>query len=288
MTAPNPPPRPNAGLPPAPPRQSNPGISTSGRPNLLWSNLAILVLALAAFTLLIGLGTWQVQRLAWKEDLIATVEARRLAAPVPAPPPAKWPNFEVGQERYKPARVSGSFEHSEERFLFFPLTEPQGPLGGPGAMVFTPFKTTDNWWVLVNRGFVPEAARDPARRLEGQLQGNVTLTGLLRGFERRSFLNPAPNDQDQMLFVRDRADLLADLETEDRTFAPYYLDLVTSQTPPGGLPQAGETRIAFSNNHLQYAITWYGLAAALLGVTVALLRDRFRRQVKRQHPVADL
>lgn len=267
--------------------------------------VVLMLLASLAFLLLMGLGSWQLQRLAWKEDLVAAVEARRLAEPIAAPAPEALPEkagpgealpekaeegkaepgkagpgkarlgFDLAALRYQPVTLKGTYDHSEERHLFFPLTAPQGgPFGGRGVMVFTPVQTTQGWWVLVNRGFVPERARDPATRLEGQVTGVVQLEGLIRGFENRSFLTPAPSNQDELFFVRDRADLLADLEGEGRVFAPYYLDLVAAQTPTGGLPQAGETRISFANNHLQYALTWYGLAAALVGVLIAQWRQR--------------
>jgi len=234
-------------------------------------HLLVLLFGAVALGILLSLGTWQVQRLAWKEQLIANVETRRTQAAIAAPSPDGWDGLSVAELEYQNATLTGRFDHSNERHLFFPLSNPQGPLGGAGVMVFTPFQTQEGWWILINRGFVPIDWRDPSKRSDGQTSGEISLSGLIRGYENRSWLNPEPSQSDGLYYIRDRKDFLAGLEAPDRSFAPYYLDAVAASTPKGGVPQAGETRISFTNNHLQYAATWYGLAAALAAVVIAFL-----------------
>lgn len=236
------------------------------------------LLAVVATAILVALGTWQVQRLEWKRDLIARVEARVDAPPVAAPGPATWAGFEMVDWEYRPVTVSGEFG-AEELHLYFPLTSPRGPIGGPGYMVIAPFTTDAGWTVLVNRGFVPEDRKDPASRIvpAGADGGRrMTLTGLVRAPEEPTFVTPDPDLEDNIWFARDRTGMIAALDLDPRTTAPYMLDLTADMTPESGIPQAGETRIAFSNNHLQYALTWYGLAVTCVAVTALFVRRKLK------------
>ena len=121
--------------------------------------------------ILIGLGIWQVERLAWKEALIARVTSRLDAPPVPAPPPAEWAKLDIADLQYEPVAVTGHFDNAREVYVVQPLTEPKGRLGGLGYLVMTPLTTDDGWTVYVNRGFVPTANKDPATRPGGQVEG---------------------------------------------------------------------------------------------------------------------
>lgn len=237
--------------------------------------ILVAILIAGAFSTLIGLGVWQVQRLQWKEALIAAAEERPSAAPVPAPGPDTWATFEVDDWRYRPVTLTGTYGPAEAYF-WIALSDPNGPLGGPGAMVLAPFTTTDGWSVLVNRGFVPDAQRQPdARPGSEPPTGTVTITALVRRDDPPSFVTPAADMDERVFFARDIATIMAALEARPPV-APYQVDLVAAETPSGGLPQAGESRMSFTNNHLGYALTWFGLAAALAGV-VAVVLWRARR-----------
>lgn len=234
----------------------------------------LLISAAIAFVILCGLGTWQLQRLAWKNDLIATIETRTALAPVEAPAPADWPALDFAEADYRPVSVSGTFRHDQEIHVFASLDDPQGPIGGFGYFVLTPLQTPDGWWVIVNRGFVPEARADAATRQEGQLPGLVTITGLLRQPQGRNAFTPANDVENNVWYTRDPVAIGAELGLPADGLAPYYIDAEYDPTLPGGLPQGGETTVTFTNNHLQYAVTWYGIAIALVVIVIAMIRRK--------------
>lgn len=210
------------------------------------------------FLTLLGLGTWQVQRRAWKLDLIARTDARVHAPAVPAPGPAAW--GQVGpDDAYRHVTLSGRFLNDRET-LVQAVTD-----YGAGFWVLTPLRREDNSLVLVNRGFVPGDRKDPARRPEGQVADVVRVTGLLRLTEPGGAFLRANDPAADRWYSRDVAAIAAARGLSD--VAPYFVD--ADETPnPGGLPLGGLTVIAFPNNHLVYALTWYGLALMLGGFFV--------------------
>jgi surfeit locus 1 family protein len=221
--------------------------------------------ALLAFVLLMGLGVWQVERRAWKLDLIERVETRVHAAPTAAPGPAAWPRVTAAADEYRRVAVTGHYLNDRET-LVQALTDL-----GAGYWVVTPFQTADGFTVLVNRGFVPSDRRDPASH--GEIDGETTLTGLLRmtephgGFLRTN--DPAQN----RWYSRDVAAIAAARGLSP--VAPYFID-AAARDDPGGFPRGGLTVIAFPNNHLVYALTWFGLAAMLAAAMIFLARDEWR------------
>ncbi len=215
---------------------------------------------------LVSLAAWQVDRRAWKLDLIARVEARVHAPPTEAPGPDRWAGISAGEDEYRRVTVTGAWRHDRSAFVQA-VTE----LGG-GYWVLTPLVRDDGTTVLVNRGFVPAERRDSSSwRTLGK--ASVTVTGLLRisepggGFLRSN--DPAAG----RWYSRDVAAIAASRGLT--AAAPYFID---AERLPGeqGLPVAGLTVLAFTNNHLVYAITWGVLAvmvaAAGLFVTVELVR----------------
>jgi len=237
------------------------------------------VLAIAAailFAILVALGIWQLERRAWKEALIARVEAGLAAAPSPAPGPAVWPTLDLTGMEYQPVQVTGVFDHANEVHVVHTLADPKGPFGGIGYQVFTPLRTSEGWWVYVNRGFVPRERKDPTARGEGQIAGEVVVTGLLRAPHRRSWFTPGDDIEDNAWFSRDPVPFAAASGLPADAVAPYYIDAMADPEMPGGLPQGGETIVSFPNNHLQYALTWFGLAAVLVAVFAAFVLRRMR------------
>lgn len=232
---------------------------------------------LLGLAILVALGTWQLQRLAWKNELIDRVEERLAAAPIAAPPPAAWEDLDLDALDYQPVGVRGHFLNERESHVFIGLTQPRGPLGGPGYFILTPLVTADGWTVIVNRGFVPQERKDPATRLEGQVGGEVAVTGLLRRPEGRNPFTPPDDAAGNMWFTRDPAAIAAALALPGPV-APYMIDAAYDPSQPGGIPQGGESVVSFANNHLMYAVTWYGLAVVLLIVFVAFARGRLRDQ----------
>lgn len=235
---------------------------------------ATAVLGVVAFAILIALGTWQLQRLDWKQAVIARVEERTHAAPVPAPAPADWAGFDLDSWEYRPVTLAGRFRHDREAYVYTLLSEPRGRFSGPGYWIMTPLEIAPETFVIVNRGFVPVEDRDPARRAQGQVEGEVTVTGLVRGAEPRNFFTPADEPSRGLFYVRDAGAIATGYGLGDA--APFSVD--QAETAPGGLPQGGETRLVFTNRHLEYALTWYGLAASLAAIALAVIVGRIRRR----------
>ena len=224
-----------------------------------------LVLAALAFVTLISLGNWQVRRLHWKEALLASVEQQLQAPPITLAEAEALPRSEI---EYRPIEVTGRFEHNRERHFFATYQ------GQSGYYVYTPLRLADGRAIFVNRGFVPFDMKDAATRQEGQVTGTVTVTGLARDRldEKPSFAVPE-NDIAQNIFYWKDIDAMAQSTgLSAGEVVPFFVDADDAPNP-GGLPVGGVTRISFPNDHLQYAITWYGLAATL-AIIVGLLAYR--------------
>ncbi|GAO40958.1 hypothetical protein SCH01S_53_00300 [Sphingomonas changbaiensis NBRC 104936] len=218
----------------------------------------MMLVLLAGTMLFIALGLWQVERRSEKLALIAAVQARVHAAPVAAPGPAEWARINAATDAYRRVRVHGAFLNDSE-ILVQAVSR-----YGPGYWVLTPLRTDQAWTVLVNRGFVPPELRSRASRHAEELKGPVEVTGLLRVTEPHGGFLHANDPAHDRWYSRDvaaigRARHLSHL-------APYFIDAAAGPSekrqPVGGL-----TVLSFPNNHLQYALTWFGLAVlALLGV----------------------
>jgi surfeit locus 1 family protein len=235
--------------------------------------LGLFVPALLAFAVLIGLGTWQLERKAWKEGLIAALNERVAAAPAALPAPAEWPRLEEASEEYRRVTFSATFDHGEEALVYAAPSTFRPDVSGPGYWVFTPARLAGGALLMVNRGFVPEARRDPASRAEGELAGPLEITGALRWPEERRFFSPADEPQKNLWFVRDPQAIAA--AKGIGAVAPFYVEQ-ESPIPPGGLPQPGKLAVTLRNAHLQYAITWYGLALVLVVMFALWTRASWR------------
>ena len=232
-----------------------------------WIVLACVVVATAV---LLGLGTWQVQRLAWKEAMIARAETNRTAAPVP------YDALVASQARgddieYRPVTLSGRFLHDREVYFFATFQ------GATGRFVYTPLERADGSIVWINRGFVHQEDADPARRADGQIEGSVEVVGLAReapdGKPNRFFPDNTPGER--LFFWKDRDAMTRVAGLEPARVRPVFVDAARDGPHAAPrLPVGGVTRISFPNNHLQYAVTWYGLALTLVLVGSAFLWRR--------------
>ena len=222
------------------------------------------MLVLAA--IFIALGTWQVQRLIWKRDLIARVEARIHAPAMPAPVRAEWNAVEREKDEYRRVTATGLFQH-DKTVLVQAVTE-----WGAGFWVLTPMMLADETTVIINRGFVPADRRDPAARVASEIAaGPVTVTGLLRITEPEGAFLRSNDPANDRWFSRDIAAIAASKDLKD--VAPYFID--ADATPnPGGLPIGGLTVVSFRNSHLVYALTWYALAAMSVAGACFVYRSR--------------
>lgn len=210
------------------------------------------VAVLAAFAILCSLGIWQVERLHWKLGLIDRIHDRLSAAPVPLPTsdivPDAW--------QYRRVEVGGVFRYDQESHVFG-----ANRYGDSGWLVITPLERPDGTFVFVNRGWVPQDRKDPKTRPEGQVKGPVHIVGIVHlPWPRGMFVGP--NNPDKNVWFYGDIDAMA-RHDDIRRYAPVFVD--ADATPnPGGLPIGGQTRVHLPNNHLEYAITWFALAAALL------------------------
>lgn len=232
------------------------------RKSLFWPS----VFALGGFLVLLGLGTWQVERLFWKEALIAERQAAVTAPPGPLPASL---DAARGLQYH---RVSAAGTFLADRELFLGATDTDGHLG---YHVIEPLRLASGAVLLVDRGFVPEDRKLPATRAAGEPQGEVAVTGLLRlpPLTKPHWFLPANNAERNYWFWVD-IPAMADAAGLSRVL-PFYID--ADKTPnPGGLPIGGQTPLDLPNNHLQYAITWYALAAALAVIAFIFLRRRAR------------
>jgi len=223
----------------------------------------LLVSCLLAAALFAALGAWQVQRLSWKRDLIARVDARIHASPVPPPSRREWPSLDVRDVEYRRVELHGRFLHDRET-LVDALTA-----RGPGAWVLTPLQTADGV-VLVNRGFVPPERRDPATRREGLAESEVSVTGLLRASEPGGRVLRPNAPEAERWFSRDVVAIAQRRGLTD--VAPFFVD---AEAGPDAdrFPVGGLTVVRFRNAHLAYAVTWFGLCALCLAGVVLLLRE---------------
>jgi surfeit locus 1 family protein len=214
---------------------------------LLWPS----VFAVGAFVVLLGLGTWQLDRRIWKEGLIAARQAALTAPPLALPAAVADP---VALEFHR-VWVEGRFRHDRELYLTGRFYRDK-----PGYQVITPLVLDDGSAVLINRGFVPLAAKDPTSRAAGQVAGRVRIEGVARRSGAPGWFTPDNEPAANLWFYPDLAGMAAAAGLA--RVRPVFVEAGPAPNP-GGLPIGGQTQADLPNDHLQYAITWYSLAAAL-------------------------
>jgi len=235
----------------------------------LFGRAAGIVLVLLALAILLSLGTWQMQRLHWKEGLLAAITERRNAPPVDLA--AVEAMAKTGEDiDYRTVRVTGTYLNDKERH-FFATYE-----GRTGYYVYTPLELADGRILLVNRGFVSFERKEPEMRKQGQLTGEQTVTGLSRVklAAKPSWVVP-DNDIAKNIFYWKDLDVMASSAGLDPARTVQFFVDADATPNPGGMPIGGVTQFDLPNNHLQYAVTWYGLAAALVAVSGVFI---FRRK----------
>jgi surfeit locus 1 family protein len=236
--------------------------------------------AIAALALLVGLGSWQMSRKTWKDGLITQIRERTAAPPQ---------RIEIGRgavrdvPEYTRVEAAGRFDHAREQLLYAVDSR-----SGPGYHVYVPLLAEDGLaasggcmpFVIVNRGFVPEALKAPERRREGQVAGVVRVVGLARHSEIPSVFTPANDPARRLWFWRDLDGMATAFGAGDARcrgdVPPFSIDAEVKPANPGGWPRGGTTNLDLPNRHLEYAVTWYGLAATLVGVWLAFAVGRWR------------
>jgi surfeit locus 1 family protein len=223
-------------------------------------------LALAMLAVLLGLGTWQVERKAWKENLIATLEKRATDAAIALPSPQQWAGLTPGNSEFSRVRVHVEFPKARDALVFSGGAALRDDAKGTGYFVFAPATLPGGQRVVIDRGFVPSKAYPAA-------VGPQDIVGALRFPETPSWFVANHDTAGDVWTVRDPAAMAQLLGWG--TVAPFYIEQ-EAPVPPGGLPHPSPLKPNLRNEHLQYAITWYGLAAVLV-VIFAIWAGR-RRQ----------
>jgi surfeit locus 1 family protein len=233
------------------------------------------VFTIVGIAFLIGLGNWQLDRKAWKENLIATVATRTSYAPQALPPRDSWAQLTPEANEYSHVAFSAEFLEGQEAYAYTAGSSLRADVVGQGFWVFAPARLAGGSIVLINRGFVPTDRKSPATRAQGSLRGSIDIIGYMRWPEARGLFTPADDVKSNVWYVRDPK-AMADAHKWS-VAAPFYIDQELP-VPPGGLPKPGKIEVKMPNNHLGYALTWFGLALALGGVYVVWLAGRLRRR----------
>ena len=218
-----------------------------------------MLFALICAATFVGLGTWQIGRKAWKEALIETLDQRLSARPTELPPPEGWAGLRPADEEFRRVKLKAELQPGREALVYTGTSSLRPDIKAPGYLLFTPARTREGGLVVINRGYVPERGGGPERYPPPS--GMVEIVGALRWPEAA---NPFVRSYDPVAatwFVRDHVEMAA--RNGWGAVAPFYLEMESPQ-PAGGLPRAGALRPNLRNEHLQYAITWYGLALVVV------------------------
>jgi surfeit locus 1 family protein len=232
------------------------------------------VITLAGLVILVGLGIWQLDRKAWKDQLSAKMTARLSAAPVNLPPREQWGRLDQENNEFRRVTFPVEFIKDQEALVYTAGSPLRPDVTGAGYWVLAPARLPGGSVIVVNRGFVPADRKDIATRSDSVPAGVIDITGVMRWPEPRGLFTPADEPKNSVWFLRDHRSMA---QAKDwGAVASFYIDQEEPQAP-GGLPRAGKLTLALPNNHLQYALTWFGLAAVLAGVYLSWLISRRRR-----------
>jgi cytochrome oxidase assembly protein ShyY1 len=226
--------------------------------------------AFAAFTavliaIFIGLGVWQLQRRAEKHALIAALDARVGTAPVALPPPSQWRTLDAVHDEFRRVSFTATYAKLPDAMVYSAGSAVREDVSGPGTWAFLPARLPSGETVVIEAGFVANTMQQREienRAVDKLVTGEpVTLTGYLRFPESAGLLTPAENRTTRLWFTRDHMAMANTLGWG--AVAPFYIDLETPE-PANGIPKPGPLTPHLRDEHMQYAITWFSLAAALL------------------------
>lgn len=219
------------------------------------SVIGLSLIALAMVSMLIGLGVWQLHRKDEKRALIAALTDRLAAPPVVLPPKYRWTSLTPGHDEFTRVTFDATIDSRPDAKVYSSGSALRPDVSGLGTFVFTPARLSDGSIVVVDRGFVPDGvqASDLPRSV-------FKVTGYIRFPEKAGWFAPHEDTPKRLWFVRDHLAMAKAYDWGE--VAPFYVDLET-QSPAPGVPKAGPLQVHLKDDHLQYAITWFGLALAV-------------------------
>jgi cytochrome oxidase assembly protein ShyY1 len=232
------------------------------------------VFVLVAVATFVGLGSWQLQRKAWKEALIESLEQRLSAPPVDLPPRGRWAALDPAYDEFRRVKFFAVLLPGAEALVYTSGSALRSDVSGSGYWVFALARLPAGGLVVINRGFVPQGWQDSATPDAAGMRANTDLVGVMRWPESRSVFSPKDDPDRNLWFVRDPVAIATAKGWGD--VAPFYIELESPQ-PASGLPRAGRLRANLRNEHLQYAITWYGLAVVVVTMFVFWVSGRAGR-----------
>jgi cytochrome oxidase assembly protein ShyY1 len=223
------------------------------------------VFTLAMVALFVGLGLWQLQRRVEKHALIAALTERLAAAPVPLPPPSQWSALTPDHDEFRRVSFTATYESRLDAMVYSSGSAVREDISGPGTWAFIPARLATGQIVAVDAGFIPNTMQDRSRqdRAVAQLITNkpVLLTGYIRFPVAAGLLTPDVEHAKRLWFARDHQEMARVLGWGE--VAPFYIDL-EQPVPESGIPKPGPLDVRLPDNHLQYAITWFALAGAVV------------------------
>jgi surfeit locus 1 family protein len=229
------------------------------------------MVAVATF---VGLGSWQLQRKAWKEALSESLEQRLSAPPVDLPPRGRWAALDPAYDEFRRVKFSAVLLPGAEALVYTSGSALRSDVSGSGYWVFALARLPAGGLVVINRGFVPQGWQDSATPDAAGMPASTDSVGVMRWPESRSVFSPKDDPDRNLWFVRDPVAIATAKGWGD--VAPFYIELESPQ-PASGLPRAGRLRANLRNEHLQYAITWYGLAVVVVTMFVFWVSGRAGR-----------
>lgn len=227
----------------------------------------------AIFTLVIvvvcvGLGLWQLQRRLEKHALIAALDERLAASPETLPPPSQWGALTRARDEFRRVSFAASYARLPDAMVYSSGSAVRDDVSGPGTWAFLPAHLPGGETVVVNTGFVQNTMQDRAQqdRAVGRLITGqpAKLTGYLRFSEAAGALTPKEDAVKRLWFTRDHQAMAHALgwNADGNILAPFYIDL-ESPAPESGIPKPGALSVHLKDDHLQYAVTWFGLAGVV-------------------------
>jgi cytochrome oxidase assembly protein ShyY1 len=217
----------------------------------------------------VGLGIWQLQRRVEKHALIAALDERLAAAPEALPAPSQWDALTPARDEFRRVSFAATYAKLPDAMVYSSGSAVREDISGPGTWAFLPARLASGEMVAINAGFVPNTMQDrdyEDRAVSRLLSGEpVKLTGYLRFPESAGTLTPAENRAKRLWFTRDHLAMARALGWSEggKAVAPFYIDLETP-APENGIPKPGPLTVHLKDDHMQYAITWFSLAGAVV------------------------